>query len=334
MDMKGAVAMIVAAFLRAKQEHMPLPGDVVLAVLSDEEAFGAYGAKFLVDEHDEVFQGIHYAIGEAGGFTFHFGGRRLYPIMVAEKQACSMRATVRGRGGHGAMPVHGEAMAKLARALRRLDRRSLPMHVTPVARAMIEGMAAALPSPQGAIVRQLLNPALSDMLLGLLGARAGAIAPMLHDTVSPTMLRASDKINVIPAQVSVGLDGRLLPGHSPDDMLAELGSLLGPEVELAVELFEPGPPEPDMGLFGTLADILREGDAEAIPVPFLMAGVTDGRHLARLGIQTYGFTPMKMPSGFDYWALAHGADERLPVDALEFGVEALSKLLTRFGEAR
>jgi len=155
----------------------------------------------------------------------------------------------------------------------------------------------------------------------------------LHNTVSPTMLRGSAQINVIPAEVSVNLDGRLLPGFGPDDMLAELGPLLGDEVALEVTHFEPGPPDPDMGLFDTLADILREADPGGHPSPLLMAGVTDARHMARLGIQTYGFTPLKLPPGLDFWHLVHAADERVPVDALDFGVEALYRLVERYGPA-
>lgn len=331
LDMKGAVAIYLAALLRARAEGLVPPGDVVLAVVSDEEAGGDYGARFLVEDHPDLFAGIRYAIGEAGGFTLYVGRRKLYPIMLAEKQICWLKVTVRGQAGHGSMPVHGEAMARLARVLQTLDRRRLPVHITPVARQMITSMAAALPGPQRLILRQILNPALTDRLLGLLGPIAAAFDPLLHNTVSPTVLHGSTKINVIPAEVSVELDGRLLPGYAPEDMIAELRQLLGGEVELEVIRYEPGPPEPDMGLYDTLCDILREADPEGVPGSLLMPGVTDGRHFARLGIQTYGFTPLKTPAGFDFWKLAHGADERIPVEGLEFGVEAVYRLLQRFG---
>jgi acetylornithine deacetylase/succinyl-diaminopimelate desuccinylase-like protein len=333
LDMKGAVAMFVAALLRARAEGFVPPGDVVLAVVSDEEAGGDYGARFLVEQHPELFAGIRYAIGEAGGFSLHVGGRRLYPIMLAEKQMCWMKATVCGQPGHGSMPVRGEALARLARMLQTLDRRRLPVHVTPVARQMIEGMASVLPGIQRLILRQVLNPALTDRVLGALGPMGGVVAPLLHNTVSPTVLHGSDKINVIPAEVSVELDGRLLPGYTPDDLIAELRELLGDEVEMEVLRHEPCPPEPDPGLYETLCTILREADPEGVPTPMLMPGVTDGRHFACLGIQTYGFTPMTIPADLDFWHLAHGADERIPVDGLLFGVEAVYKLLQRFGEA-
>jgi acetylornithine deacetylase/succinyl-diaminopimelate desuccinylase-like protein len=252
--------------------------------------------------------------------------------MVAEKQICWMRATLRGPAGHGSMPVRGGAMARLARMLQRLDQKRLPVHITPVAQQMIEEIAAALPSARRFVLRQLLNPRWTDRLLDLIGSMGQVLTPLLHNTVSPTILHASDKINVIPGEVTVDLDGRLLPGFTPDDMLTELRLLVGDGVDLAVLQYDPGPPEADMGLFDTLAQILRESDPEGVPGTMLLPGVTDGRHFARLGIQTYGFTPMKMPPGLDYWKLAHAADERIPVEALEFGVEALYTLLQRFGK--
>ena len=333
LDMKGAVAMYLAALLRAKAEGLVPAGDVMLAVVSDEEGAGTYGAGFLVDKHADLFAGIPYAIGEAGGFTLYVGGRKLYPIMLAEKQICWLKATARGRAGHGSMPVHGEAMAKLAHLLQTLDRRRLPVHITPVARQMIEGMASVLPAPQRLLLRQILNPALTDRLLGLLGPMTEAFDPLLHNTVSPTILHGSTKINVIPAEASVELDGRLLPGYTPQDLIAELRHLLGDEVELEVVRYEPGPPEPDMGLYDTLCDLLREADPEGVPGPLLMPGVTDGRYFAKLGIQTYGFTPLKIPADLNFWQLAHAADERIPVEGFEFGVEVVYKLLQQFGKS-
>jgi acetylornithine deacetylase/succinyl-diaminopimelate desuccinylase-like protein len=306
---------------------------VILAVASDEEAGGMYGARYLVEKHADLFEGVRYAIGEVGGFTFHVGERKLYPIMVAEKQMCWMKATLRGRGGHGSMPLRGQAMGKLADLLKRLDRNRMPVHVTPVARQMIEDMASVVPPAQGLVLRQLLNHRLNGIVLNLLGSMGEVLSPLLHNTVSPTILHASTQINVIPSEVSVELDGRLLPGYGPNDMVAELRQLAGDEVELEVLRYEAGPPEPDMGLFATLTDILREQDPEGKPSPMLVAGVTDGRHFARLGIQTYGFTPMKIPRDMDFWKLFHGADERIPIEALKFGCEATFKLLQRFGEA-
>ena len=330
LDMKGGVAMMLAAFMRAKVEGLSLPGDVVLTIVSDEEAFGDFGAKFLVENHSDLFDGIRYAIGEFGGVTFYVGKQRFYPIMVAEKESCWLRATVRGPGGHGSVPVRGGAMARLSQLLQQLDKHRLPVHVTPVARLMFKTMASAVGGLTGLILGQLTNAVLTDRVLNLLGERGRVFDPLLHNTVSATILHGSDKINVIPSEVSVELDGRLLPACRPDDMVAELRQIVDNHIEFEIIRYDPGPSEPDMGLFETLTDILREADPDGIAVPLLLSGVTDGRFFSRLGIQTYGFLPMLLPKDFNFSQSIHAADERIPVEAVDFGANAIYKLLQRF----
>ena len=333
VDMKGGVAMMLAAVLRTRADGVEPPGDVIFCALADEENMSPYGAEWLVHEHPELFAGVRHAIGEFGGFTMHVAGKRFYPIQVAEKQVCTVRATVHGAPGHGSIPVRGGAMAKLARALRTLDRRRLPVHVTPVTRQMVQSMAAGLGGVQAAMLRGLLNPRLTDRLLDRMGDRARVLDPILHNTVSATGLSASDKFNVIPGRVEIVLDGRLLPGFAPEDLVAELRALLGPDVEFEVLKHDPGPPGADVQLFSVLGAILEEADPGSKAIPLLMPGVSDARFFARLGIQTYGFLPMKLPADFNFWAGVHGADERIPVDAVEFGTRAIAAALQRFGAA-
>jgi acetylornithine deacetylase/succinyl-diaminopimelate desuccinylase-like protein len=331
LDMKGSVAMMLSAFLRARAEGLAPAGDVVLAVLSDEEAGGDYGAKYLVENHADHFEGIRYALGEFGGFTFHIGRKRLYPIQVAEKQVCWMKATVRGPGGHGSLPMRGGAMAGLARLLQKLDRGRLPAHITPAARQMIESVTSALSFPSNLVMRLLLNERLTDHVLRLAGTRGQLFEPLLHNTVNATVVQGGVQVNVIPSEIVLLMDGRLLPGFGPDEFTAELRQIIGGDVELEVIRYDPSLAEPDMGLFNTLADILRDEDPGGIPVPMLLTAVTDGRHFARLGIQSYGFTPMNLPAGFNFPEIIHAADERIPVEALEFGANAIYKTLQRFG---
>jgi acetylornithine deacetylase/succinyl-diaminopimelate desuccinylase-like protein len=332
LDMKGGVAMMLAAFLRAKAENLKLPGDVILTIVGDEEMLGGLGAKFLVENHAELFDGVRYAIGEFGGFSFYIGKRRFYPIMVAEKQACWMKATVRGPGGHGSLPVRGGAMARLSKLLQQLDKHRLPVHITPTVQIMFKTMASALGGLTGLMLGQLTNPTLTNSVLNLLGERGRVFDPVLHNTVSPTVLHGSDKINVIPSELFVGLDGRLLPGYRPDDLIAELRDIVGNDVEFEIFHYQPGPAEPDMGLFGTLADILRKADPDGVPVPLLLTATTDGRLFSRLGIQTYGFLPMRLPEDFNFTQTIHAADERIPVEAVSFGTNAIYELLQAFGE--
>ena len=330
LDMKGGVAMLVSAFLRAKRENVELPGDVVLVVLADEEAGGEVGARFLVEEHPELFAGMRYALGEFGGFSMAIAGHRFYPIQVAEKQICWLKATVRGPGGHGSYAHRGGTVARLGRLLRDLDRHRLPVHVTPVAREFVERVAAALPRKEATVVRSLLKPRLTDAALRLLGERAVTMAPMLRNTVNVTIVRGGEKINVVPSEIEVELDGRALPGFGPDQLIAEVQAIVGDDVELELVRHDPGPSEPDLGLFETLAGVIRELDPDGIPVPLLQIGVTDGRFFSRAGVQTYGFVPLRLPEDFAFTQLLHAADERVPVEAIEFGAEAVWRAIQRF----
>jgi acetylornithine deacetylase/succinyl-diaminopimelate desuccinylase-like protein len=332
LDMKGGVAMMLSAFLRAKTEGLTPAGDVLLLILSDEEMGGVYGARYFVNEHPEIFEGVRFAIGEVGGFTLHVGGRRFYPIQVAEKQICRVRATIRGPGGYGALPVRGGTMAKLARLLERLDGVRLPVHVVPVMRDMIEAMADALPGEPGETFRRLLDPAHTDEILDRMGEAGRLFDALLHNTANATVVRGGGpKPEVIPSEATVDMDGRLLPGYTPENLLAELYGVLGPEAELEVREYWPGPTESDATLFELLSTVLRKVDPEGVPVAWMLPVATDGRTFAALGIQTYGFLPMTLPPGFDLARTIHGADERVPAEALTFGADAIYQVLRRFG---
>jgi acetylornithine deacetylase/succinyl-diaminopimelate desuccinylase-like protein len=221
-------------------------------------------------------------------------------------------------------------MARLARALHLLDTHQLPVHVTPAVRMMVERLVQNLGGPSGLVIRQMLNPALTDTILKMLGEQAFLFTPLLHNTVSPTMLQASEKVNVIPGEITLGMDGRLVPGAQPEDMIRELHALLGEDVQFEVYKAEPGPSAPDMGLFDTLGGILTKLDPSGIPLPYVLSGVTDARFLSKLGIQTYGFTPLLLPDDFSFASTIHAADERVPVAALDFGVKAIFEALQRF----
>ena len=331
LDMKGAIAMMLSAVMKARVEGMLPPGDVILAVLSDEEARSACGADYLVTRQPQLFAGVKYAIGEFGGYTTHIAKHRFYPIMVGEKQGCGLIAAIHGQGGHGAWPVRGGIMARLARYLLSLEHR-LPVHITPIVKEQVRLTAEGLPPVIKQTYMQLLLPALTNSILDTLGSQVRMLDPVLHNTATATVIQAGDSYNVIPGQITVGLDCRLLPGFGPDDIIAELKALAGNDVDYEITYFNPGTPDPDMGLFDTLSDILKEADPGGTPTPMLFPAVTDARLFARLGIQTYGFTPLKLPPEINFEQLFHAADERVPVNALEFGAKAIYALLQRFGE--
>jgi acetylornithine deacetylase/succinyl-diaminopimelate desuccinylase-like protein len=332
LDMKSGVAMMVASLLRAAVEGLKPAGDIVLAVLSDEEAGGTYGARFLVENHAEQFAGIRYAIGEFGGFPVTIGGRTFTFIQVSEKQPCLLEVTAHGSAGHGARPMRGGTMAKLARLLDRLDHHRLPVHITPPVRRMIETMAKSLPLSKRLAFRSLLVPTLTDRALKLFGRYALDFEPLFHNTVNATMVRGGGKPNVIPSEVRIGLDGRILPGYTLDDLITELRTVIGDETEPKVLYYHPGPVETDFELLDALVDVLTEAQPETIPVPYLLPGTTDARFISKLGIQCYGCTPMNLPSDFNFFETIHAADERIPVGSVRFGADVLYRLLELYGQ--
>ncbi len=241
-----------------------------------------------------------------------------------------MRIIFHGTGGHGAVPLRGGAMAKLAAALITLDRHPLPVHISPQTRLMFEGIAAGLGGVTGMVMRQLLNPLFTDLVLKVVGQNGATFSSLLHNSVSPTILKAGGSLNVIPSEVSLDLDGRILPGLTAAELEGELRTLLGKDCTIEASVPYPSLASTDMGLFETLAASLRDLDPQGIPVPFVNYAVTDARFFSKLGIQTYGYTPIKITEGLALTGTIHAADERLPVSALDFGVQAIIQTIQRF----
>lgn len=330
LDMKGALAMMICAMLQVKQTGFVPRGDIILCVVSDEEDSGIHGAKYLVEKHGALFNDVRHAIGEIGGFTMNISGKKFYPIMVAEKQRCGIRAKIKGQGGHGSLPVKNGAMSQLSGVLSKLNKERLPVHVTPPAKLMLEALSSNLPFLPGKVLGMLTNPIMTNRILDVMGEKGRVFDPILHNTVNATIIRGGNKINVIPSEVVVDFDGRILPGYTPEDLLEELESVIGKNVELEVMFYDKGPDKLDMSMFYNLSQIIREEEKDGIPIPFIVSGVTDARYFAKLGIQTYGFTPMTLPDEIDFSKLIHSENERIPVMALYFGAEAIYKLLTRY----
>lgn len=330
LDMKGGVSAFVTALAQLVDRGIQPAGDVILAVLSDEEAGSAEGARYMVTEHPELFAGVRYCIGEGGGLSFQVGERRVFPVMVADKTVCWLRGRVRGPGGHASMPIRGSAVARLGELIAFLDAGWLPTHVTEPARLMMDALAAGLDEPLAARFADLLDAERADAVLDTLGPLGRELGPLLHNTAAVTSIRCGEKVNVIPSEVEFEIDGRLLPGFTYDDLLAELlpGGLEGWEFEPIN--YDPAPQKLDMGLYPLCRQVLEELDPGALVVPAMITGFTDGAQFLKLGIQQYGFIPFQLPPGFHYQTTLHAADERIPVRALEFAVESLVKLLTRY----
>ncbi len=331
LDMKGGVAMMVSAFLRAASAGVVPAGDLLLTLVADEESGGGCGARFLVDERPDLFRGVHYAIGEFGGFPLRIRGRTFSMIQVAEKLPVPVDIVIRGPSGHGARPLRGGAMAKLGRILRRLDEQRLPIHITSVTREMVESIARGLPRGTRTLVRQLLRPAVTDRMLDALGDTGRTFEPLFRNTVNATIVRGGERLNVVPSEIHLALDGRLLPGYATADLLEELRPILKTDGEAHAVAEDGRAPAPDLALFGLLGRLLQDRLPDVRPVPYLLPASSDGRHLAKLGIQTYGYTPMILPPDMSFFSSIHAVDERIPLEAVEFGANVLYDLIRAYG---
>src|SRR5262249_50013057 len=204
VDMKDMDAMILAVMRQRMREGRRPPRDVVLAFLADEEAGGSWGARWLVDNHPDLFEGVTEAIGEVGGFSATIGGQRLYLVQTAEKGLAWMRLTAHGAAGHGALLPPANAGTEGAETGARIGRHEWPTGRTPAAGAFLEAACEALGiewEPDG--WRQAL---------GKLGPLARMVGATLANTANPTVLNAGYKVNVVPGTATADVDGRFLPG--------------------------------------------------------------------------------------------------------------------------
>jgi len=326
VDMKDMVGMIIAVARHFKRAGIVPPRDLVFAFVSDEEAGGTYGCKWLVENRPDLFDGVTEAIGEVGGFSLTIprrdgGDRTLYLIETAEKAMMWMRLTARGRAGHGSMVHDDNAVTAVADATAKLGRHRFPIVMTDAVEQFLTAVAEETgytfdvesPDLEGAIAK--------------LGPIARIVGATLRDTANPTMLKAGYKANVIPATAEAVIDCRVLPGRL-QAFEREVDEIIGPDVarEWIVDL-----PPYETGFDGELLDAINDAilaaDPDARTVPYMLSGGTDAKHFARLGIRCFGFAPLKLPPDLDFAALFHGVDERVPVDALTFGTRVLEHFL-------
>lgn len=319
-DMCATLLTVLRAWARAGRRPRR---DVVVAFVADEEDGGRLGARWLAGEHPQLFTGCAVGIGESGGYTVTVNGVRIYPIATAERGTMHLRVTAHGRAGHGSRPNADNAVIRLVDALGRVAAHRWEVQLSPPVEAFLQQSCAALGV---AYDEQAIDATLRR--LGKVGAMAAAV---VRPSVTPTVLRAGYAVNVIPETATAELDTRTLPG-GVETVLAEVDRLLGPSVTREFLRRDDAISAPmDSPWFQAMGNALRAEDPGAVVVPYCMGGGTDAKAFATLGIHGYGFAPLLIPpdDGYDYRAMAHGVDERVPVAGLEFGVRVLDRFLSR-----
>lgn len=336
LDMKQIVTMELMTLLLLKRANVPLKRDVIYMAAADEEVGGHNGAGWVVTNRPDLIR-AEYALNEGGGQGTEINGRRYYTVQTAEKGTARFRLRTRGRPGHGSRPHPDNAVLKLAAALLKLRDQPLPVHFTASLRGYVEGIAKAQPPD----VAQALRAVLADE--GSADAAIDALPlddtfkvrlrAMIRNTATPTMLNAGSQINVIPSEAEAGLDGRILPGWTPDRFLEELRAIVGDEIE--IDWLEPSIPleaDPASPLFDVITDVLRDHDPDGVAIPTLLTGATDAKHVAQLGAKVYGFAP-GLYDGPDEWSRIHGHDERVSVRSVQWGTRVLYEVVERFAGA-
>jgi len=337
IDMKNMVAMSLMALVLLKRQNVALERDVIFAAVADEEAGSLNGSVFLVETHPELVR-AEYVLNEVGGHTLHFGAKRFYPVQVAEKGICWFEILAEGEPGHGSMPHPHNAVVKLARAITALGSTRLPMHKSPVVERFLETLAEAAPFPRDRLLRLVMNPAVSGTLLDMLEKRsldqAIGLNAMLRNTASPTMLAGGKKVNVIPSQASVEVDGRTIPGQSTEKFLSEIERAIGPGLKLHVNMAHDGTSfEAETPLFEVIRRTLKTHDPGAVAVPYMIPGFTDAFAYARLGATCYGFAPVRLGPDLNFTRMYHGHDERIPSDGFAWGLRVLYEVVRDFCRA-
>jgi acetylornithine deacetylase/succinyl-diaminopimelate desuccinylase-like protein len=320
VDMKNMNAMIIATVRHWARVGFIPERDIVLAFFADEEAGSIYGSHFMVDKHPDVFIGCTEAISEVGGFSVTLpNGKRLYLIETAEKGIHWMRLTAQGRAGHGSVMNQENAITRISEAVTKVGTYQWPQRYSKTVKVFFQRIAQVTGRDYD---DKDLQPLLSE-----LGFASRMIGATLQNTANPTMLEAGYKANVIPGSASAVIDGRFVPGYE-DELNETIRNIVGPDISIqtitrdkALEVAFEG------DLVDQMCRSLLQHDPEAIPVPYVMSGGTDNKALAELGIIGYGFSPLRLEADFDFMAMFHGVDERVPIDGLSFGVLVLKDFM-------
>ncbi|WP_153502988.1 M20/M25/M40 family metallo-hydrolase [Cumulibacter manganitolerans] len=320
VDMKDMVAMMIAVLRFWKRAGVQPERTVVFAFLADEEHGGNFGAHWLVDNHPELFEGCTEAVGEVGGFSYSVDeDTRVYPIMTGEKSLAWMKITATGTPGHGSMVHADNAVTKLATAVARIAAHEFPIVWTDTLTQFVGGLGKLMGTDLASV-----DP---EVLIDKLGGFGKIIGATLRNTANPTGLAAGYKANVIPSSASATLDCRVIPGQE-EEFERQIDELLGPDVTREWIVHDKALETP----FGTpiveaMTAALKAEDAGSHTLPYLMSGGTDAKAFSELGMTCYGFSPLKLPPDLDFAALFHGIDERVPVEALNFGSRVLNRFL-------
>lgn len=339
LDMKNAVAVWMTLLSALARARVPTDRDVIFMAAADEEAGGYLGAGWLA-EHQWPLLDSEAALNEGGGHGVRVNGRLYYSLQTAEKAGCRFRVVARGTPGHGSIPLEDNAVVHLAAAVAALGRARLPIKLTDTVRAFLAAMADDQPEEAGAALRSALEPGRTEGEIEAALDRAIAdphlraeLSALMRNTLSPTMLAGSGKVNVIPARAEAIIDCRILPGENEatvrrqaEAVLARTGLLDKVELEIVPRSVPPESPA-EGPLVDAIQAAMRRHSPNARVVPYMLTGATDARYLRPRGVPVYGFVPV-LPE--DDLRRVHAFDERISIASLRFALQVMWDVLVDF----
>ncbi|MFS3129133.1 M20/M25/M40 family metallo-hydrolase [Nocardioides sp. Bht2] len=319
VDMKDFDAMALSV-VRARARTGAQPRrPLVLCFTADEEAGGHKGAQYVVEQYPDLIADCTQAVGEVGGFTTTVRGKRIYLIEAAEKGMAWLKLTARGKAGHGSMINTDNAISRLAGAVARIGAHQWPVRLTPAMEVLLAAVAD--------IAGTEATPENARALVEEFESSAAMLGSTIANICNPTMFDAGYKVNVIPSEAMAHVDGRFLPGYE-EEFFATLAELCGDGVTWeAVSHQQPWASPFEGRIVDAMTASLLEADPDAVVAPFLMGAGTDAKHFRKLGMDSYGFAPLRLPADLDFGSLFHGVDERVPLEALEFGARVFDRFL-------
>jgi acetylornithine deacetylase/succinyl-diaminopimelate desuccinylase-like protein len=315
LDMKGQVAAEAVAIASLAREGFEPNGELIFAATADEEVGAGFGAQWLCEAHPEAVR-ADFCINEGSGDRIELNRRPYWFCSVAEKLSAPFRLRVRGRSGHAAIPgIADNALVKAAPMIAALGAYKPERSIGPEVAEMFRTVTGSKPTSPDEMLETVrsIQPLLGDL-----------VEPLLSMTLTPTMINASQKRNVVPAVCDVTVDSRLLPEQTVADQERIVRELLGDgDYELESLEAHGGTRSPiDSPLWEAVEAFVERVEPGSKPLPICVAGFTDSHWFrAAFGTVSYGFFPSRVMDPEVASRLVHSADERVPVEDLDLGVE-------------
>ena len=329
LDDKGPALMELTAMLALKRQNTTLKGDVIFLGTADEEAGGALGAGYLIEKHPELFKDVGLVLNEGGGIRVGQDGRApVYNVSVAEKTPLWLKLTASGTPGHGATPGNDLAVNKLLLALGRIMGYQAPIKVVPEVQKFYAAMASAESEPRRTFYLDL-RKSLEDPGFRTEFLKDPRNSASVRNTIAITVVRGSDKVNMIPGSAQAELDVRLLPGENPKLFIEELRRVIDDHsIKIEVTLsFPAATSRPYPEAMEVITGLAKTHDPGAVVVAPLVRGFTDCHFFREKGIPCLGFMPHRSTPGSE--GMVHGVDERMRLDDFNSGIRAMYEIVRK-----